>query len=525
MSDENNDLIQVATSRILPAKRWKVFRFITRMQHYQQYMPSVKQCTVLERFPNGAITCWSVEVDGIPMGWKERDEFDLANFSIHFKALEGDLERFEGRWTLKDHNDGTEVMVEVRAKLGIPLVTKLLEEAVRDKLKKNFDLMLSAMEKTLVMQRYRNIRDRRSGLKGFGVIGHPYNFQHLVRYFKFFKPDLKLPSQEFLSKIFDLTPSYKGYDIKDFTSRTGKKVDGCFIMCPIIPDMLTLNPDRVIEKVIQACRVAEQHSIGIVVLGGFTSIAGEKFSQELVSATYVPMTTGNTLTVSLVLDGIHKAAELMELDLSQANVVIIGGTGDIGGTVARVLSEKVRTLTITSRSEHNLMAAERILFYYGKAEVKMTRDNNEAIKNADIVLAAASVPHSIINFNNFKPGAIICDVGYPKNISYTNCRRDDIFIFSGGITALPSEFNLGFDVGLPTAKVLYGCFAEAILLALEDRYENFSWGKGNIGEEKIKYIREAAQRHGFELAPFFWGNRLMNESDIRQIKKNVKVIS
>src|SRR3989338_2166361 len=114
MSDESNNLIQIETSRILPAKRWKVFRFITRMQHYQQYMPSVKQCTVLERFPNGAITCWSVEVDGIPMGWKERDEFDLANFSIHFKALEGDLERFEGRWTLKDHNDGTEVVVEVR---------------------------------------------------------------------------------------------------------------------------------------------------------------------------------------------------------------------------------------------------------------------------------------------------------------------------------------------------------------------------------------------------------------------------
>lgn len=520
------DFIEAQVSKILPAKKWKVLRLITRVQHFPQYMPNVKQCTVLEKKENRAITCWNVEVDHIPFSWKEEDEIDLPNFKVRFKAIEGDLEHFEGTWHLKDHSSGgTEVVVEVRAKVGIPLLADLMGDVIAAKLRKNFEMMLHTIDEMLTTQRYKNIRDRKiSNIKGFAVIGHPYNFQHLVRYFKFFKPELKLPSQQFLAKLFELAPAYKSYDIRNFKSKTGKTVDGYFVMCPIIPDMLVHGADRVVEKVIQACRVCEKLGVGIVVLGGFTSIAGEKYSKSLTEIVNVPVTTGNTLTVSLVLDGIDKAAELMDIDLNDAKVTVIGGAGDIGGACARVLADTVLEITITGRSEKNLMEAERILSYYGKAKIKTSRDNNEAVKKADVILAAASVSSSIIDFNNFKPGAVICDVGYPKNISYTQCNRKDIFIFSGGITSIPSEFNLGFDIGMPATNVLYGCFAEAIVLALEDRYENFSWGKGNITRERINFMREIALKHGFELAPFFWGNRLMKEEDIQEIKENAKAV-
>jgi len=524
MASGNGELISVKLSRVFRAKKWKVLRLITRVQHFPQYMPNVKQVIVLEKTSTTAVTCWNVEVDQIPLSWKEKDEFDFANFTIRFKAIEGDLEQFEGAWILKDYSDGgTEVRIEIKAKMGIPLVSEFMGKVVAENLRKNFELMLDGMDEMLTTQRYKNIRDRKiSDIKGFAVIGHPYNFQHLVRYFKFFKPDLKLPSEQFLTKLFELTPSYKSFDIKDFRSRTGKTVDGYFVMCPIIPDMLKLSPDRVLEKVIQACRVSEKLGVGVVVLGGFTSIAGEQYGKSLTGKVNIPMTTGNTLTVSLVLDGIYKAAKCMGTDLSRARVTIIGGTGDIGGAVAKMLSKEVRELTITSRSEKNLMDMERILSYHGTAAIKTSRDNNEAIQGADIILAAASVSGSIIDFNRFKSGAIICDVGYPKNISYTKCNRKDIFIFSGGIASLPSDFNVGFDIGMPSPRVLYGCFAEAVLLALEDRYENFSWGKGNISREKVGFVKEIALKHGFELAPFFWGNRLMKEEDIKEIKKNAK---
>ncbi len=518
---DGKDSITVKIRKTLPAKRWKVLRLITRLKEFPKNMPNVKECTVLERDGEGAVTCWSVEVDKIPFSWKQRDTFDFKNFAVRFRSVEGDLEHFEGSWTLREHPEGgTDVEVEASVRIGIPLIEQVIGRMVADKLKKNFELMLFAIEEMLTTQRYKNIRDRRcSDLKGFAVIGHPYNFQHLIRYLKHFKPDLKLPRQEFLSKIFEMTPAYRSYDIRGFRSKTGQEVNGYFIMCPIIPDMLQYSMEKVVEKVVEACKVAEKLGVGIVTLGGFTSIAGEKFGKSLTHYVNVPVTTGNVFTVALTIQGICKASLMMGIDLDKANVTVIGGTGDIGGSCAQLLADRVRQVTITGRSEKNLMEAERVLSYRGKAVIKTSRDNNTAIRDADIVLAAASVSASMIDFSCFKPGSIICDVGYPKNISYTECKRNDILIFSGGIASLPGDFDLGFDIGMPSPRTLYGCFSEAILLDLEERYENFSWGRGTTTREKVEYIQKIGEKHGFGLAPFFWGNNLLEEEDLARIRE------
>lgn len=521
---ESGDLIKVKVQKLLRAKRWQVLRMITRVNEFPLYMPNVKQATILERSRRGAVTQWQVNLEGIPLSWKERDEFDFANFTIRFKAIEGDLEHFEGKWVLSEHPSGaTEVTVEVEARIGIPLVDKVVGDTVREKLDKNFELMLTILAERVTMLRYKKISDRcRSDIHGFAVIGHPYNLKHLIKYFKFFRPDFKLPSDEFLLKIFEITPSYRSYDIKNFRSTTGKETHGYFVMCPIIPDMLTLKPEKVVEKVGQACRVAEGLGVGIVSLGGFASIAGEKYGKILSTFANVPLTTGNSLTVGMTLEGVAKACQMMDIDLAQAKVTVIGGTGDIGGACARLLAEKVSAITITGRDEKNLMDTERVLAYAGRARIRTSRNNNEAVRGADVVIAAASASSSIVDFASFKPGAVICDVGYPKNISYTMCHRDDILIFSGGLTRLPSDFDLGFDIGLPSTRIMYGCFAEAIILDLEERYENFSWGKGNISEDRVHLIMQMAKKHGFELAPLFWGIRLMSDAAVEKIKKNVK---
>lgn len=160
----------------------------------------------------------------------------------------------------------------------------------------------------------------------------------------------------------------------------------------------------------------------------------------------------------------------------------------------------------------------KILQSCGPARVLGQQDNDEAVRDADVVIAAASSSRSIVDIGSFKPGAIICDIGYPKNIAYADTDREDILIFAGGICSLPQEFDSGFDIGLPSSKVLYGCFSEAIVLALEERYENFSWGKGNITREKMAEILAMAREHGFELAPFFWGRRQVSDDEVRGIR-------
>ncbi|MFH0985904.1 MAG: SRPBCC family protein [Candidatus Omnitrophota bacterium] len=518
--EKHDGIYTVSASRVLPAKRWQVLRLLTRVQEFPKFMPNVKECHVLSHTRVKVVTAWKVEMGHIPISWKEEEIFDFHHFIIHFKAVEGDLEVFEGEWHLTEHpSGGTEVRIDARVCLGIPLLETIIGGVLADRVKKNFEAMLLAFDGLLTERRYQKIGDRRvSDVRGFGVIGHPYNMNHLIKYFQSFKPDMKVPSEEFLAKVFDLVPSYVSYDVKEFRGSSGKTTRGAFIACNIIPDLLAKDMQKGVMKVVESCKVAEKLGLGIVALGGFTSIAGETYGEEFRKLIHVPVTTGNTLTAALAIEGVLKAARLRELDLSRSKVTVIGGAGDIGSACARALVDKVSDIVITSRSVENLEHMRKSLAMFGKAKFHGIHDNNEAVRDADIVIAAASVSRSILDIASFKPGAIICDIGYPKNISYRECDRQDILIFSGGICSLPQEFNAGFDIGLPSSKVLYGCFSEAIVLALEERYVNYSWGKGNITQEKMAEILDLARKNGFELAPFFWGRRLVTDEEVKAIK-------
>ncbi len=520
---KTDDVILVKIQRFIPTKRWRVLRMISKVSDFPRFMPNVKKAEVIERTENGVLSEWQVDMDGLPIHWKQKDVFDFSNFTICFESLVGDLEEFKGQWKLEKRDQGTQVTLEVSARLGIPIIERVVADILQEKLTKNFQLILDGMENRFITERYNDMGLRGANKPtGFVVMGHPYNFNHLIRYFKFFKPDLTSVTKDFVLKLFELTPSYHSYDIPNFRSKTGKTTQGYFVLCPIIPDMLTVSPERVLQKVAEGCRIGERLGAGIVALGGFTSIVGERYHDELRKMVKIPLTTGNTFTAAMALDGVKKAAELMGIEMGKATVTVIGGTGDIGGACAHSLAKDVKEIILTGRNKDNLNKAKEAMKRISKAKISVSTDNNESAKKADIVIAAASSSQSLVDLKCFKPGSIICDVAYPKNTSYMTAYRNDIFAFAGGMCEAPSSFDLGFDIGLPSKNVLYGCFAEAMILSLEERYENYSHGKGRITQENMQEIRSMGAKHGFRVAPFYWGDRLMREEDIMAIRKNVR---
>jgi predicted amino acid dehydrogenase/ribosome-associated toxin RatA of RatAB toxin-antitoxin module len=465
-------------------------------------------------------TKWRVQIDGVPITWVEEDTLTSHENAIYFKAIEGDLAEFKGKWTFQEHPEGTEVNVQVQIKIGIPAFQEFADAYITKLLTKNFESILNALEHHLISTRYKNYKlSGTDTIAGFGIIGHLYNYYHLEKCLKMLKPDFKMPSREFISQLYHITPSFKLCDIKGFKSKTGQTVDGSFVVATFIPDMIDKDMWLVYSKVINACRILEKHGVGVVTLGGFTSIVAEKIGHQISNEVEVPVTTGNAFTAAMAIDGVLKASELLGLDISKSKLAIVGGTGDIGSGCARVFVDKVKLLTVTGKTKANLKTIGSELAKKKKAKVVATTDNKKAVKDADIVIAVASASAAILDVTWFKPGSIICDVGYPKNISYAPVTREDIFIFSGGLTKPPSQIYFPIDVGLPSSDTLYGCFAESIILALEKRYENFSFGRGNITPEKIKEIRELGTKHGFEVADFYWGSKAIDESIINKVKE------
>jgi predicted amino acid dehydrogenase/ribosome-associated toxin RatA of RatAB toxin-antitoxin module len=522
----DDKLIEIRVSKIIPAPKWRVIRLVTKVGEFPSYIPCVREVSVIHKSHPRMLTRWRIQVDGVPISWTEEDTFELKQDTIRFKTVEGDLEEFKGEWVFRENTQGTQVIVNVYLKvgMGIPGASDFANTYVKEILVKNFEAILDAMERRLISTKYAEYKHGGAEkIAGFGIIGHPYNFHHLEKCFQVFNPDVKVPSREFLSQLFSLSPAFKMYDILDFKSRTSQTVNGCFVVATFIPDMIEKDVWAVFSKVVKACKIAEKHGVGIVTLGGFTSIVAERIGQEIIHEVDVPVTTGNTFTAAMVIDGVLKAAELLNIDVREAKIAIVGGTGDIGSACARVLSEKARQLTITGRTKANLKMISAELARKRRAKIIAATDNFRAVKDADIIIAAASASSAILDIDWFKPGAVICDVGYPKNISYQDTPRQDILIFSGGLSSSPTSLSypIDYSLGLPSKDTIYGCFAEGIILALEKRYENFSFGRGNITSEKIDEIRDLGKRHGFEVSDFYWGDRLVDSWGLEKIKDAV----
>ena len=349
-------------------------------------------------------------------------------------------------------------------------------------------------------------------------MGHLYNFYHLEQYIKVLDPDVKMPSMEFLSRIFRITPSFKLFDIPEFKSVTGHIVNGCFIMSTFIPEMMEKDVWGVFSKVVKSCRIAEKQGVGIVSLAGFSSIVEEKIGQAISTEVDVPVTTGNTYTVAMIKESIFKAVQFLDLDLSKANLTIIGAAGNIGSGCARIFADKVKELILTGRAKDSLKDLQQRIFKKYKKSVSISHNSELSVRDADIVICAANTITSFVKMEWFKPGAIVCDVGYPRNVEPAEQTREDVFIFNGGLAKSPTPVTFPFDMGLPAKEVLYGCFAEAIILALEKRYENFSTRAGYIIPEKVEEIRVLGEKHGFSVADFYWCNKKIDDQAILKVK-------
>jgi predicted amino acid dehydrogenase/ribosome-associated toxin RatA of RatAB toxin-antitoxin module len=482
-------------------------------------VPTVKEVSVLKRHRNKSTTSWHIKVENDPIRWTEEDTIQLQENLILFKAIDGDLEQFNGEWRFNDHSHGTEVVVTINLKINIPVIKDFAQDFINRLVTKNFESILESIEQRLVSVRYESYKKGDlEKIAGFGIVGHFFNFKHFESYLKSQDPSVKIPSQEFIGQLFHRIPSFKVFDILDFKSKTGKKVQGCFILATFFPDMIGQDSWAVFSKVVKAGKIAEKHGMGIIGLGGFAAIVGEKIDHEVSDELDIPVTSGRTFTAAIVIDAVTNAAEMLKMDIGLSKIAVIGGAGEIGSAVSRVFADKAKQLSLCGRTKPALDNISSELKKIRKAQISVTINSNDAVKDADIVIAAASSASSFLDISWFKPGSIVCDVGYPKNVSYLSEARDDIFLFDGGLSKSPTPLSLPINVGLPSPDVMYGCFAESIILDLENRYENFTSRKSKITPEKIEEIRLLGKKHGFVASDFYRNGKIVNLEVVEKLK-------
>jgi fatty aldehyde-generating acyl-ACP reductase len=332
-------------------------------------------------------------------------------------------------------------------------------------------------------------------VRKFGFLIHPLSYDDVLRY----EPKAAGKGRPLIRKILEWMPAYKVSDISGITSAMGEEIEGHFIAVPLLPDQfLELPREQVMERIIRGANIAAELGCGIVGLGAFTSVVGDG-GVTVSENCPIAVTTGNSFTIAAGIQSLLRGAHEMEIDLASAHATVIGATGSIGAACSHILGNKVARLTLTARNATRLKNLSHALQPHVTAACDWTADIREAVQRADLVLTATSAVSDVVMPEDLRPGAVVCEVSLPHDVSRrVALERPDVLVTEGGNVRVPGDVDFHFDFGLPP-KVALACMSETMILTLENRFENYSLGRG-INIHKVLEIESLAHKHGFELA-------------------------
>lgn len=307
--------------------------------------------------------------------------------------------------------------------------------------------------------------------------------------------------------------------VTGIVSPTGAEAEGWLIVCPLSPrQFLQLPPKVVYEKIVAAARLGAAQGAKIVGLGAFSSVAGDAgltVARQLQGV--INVTSGNSYTVFTAVEGLLKAAEMMEVEAAAARVAIIGASGSIGAVCAKILANQTGEVLLLGRHQEKLEAVQSEI---NSTKVSVAVDFKAALRGADLILAVSSSTDVLIYPEDLKPGAIVCDVARPRDVSRQVVeQRDDVLVIEGGVIEVPGEHvNFRFNFGFPE-KTAYACMSETMILALEGSYESYTLGR-ELSAERVLHMGEMAARHGFRLAGFRAFEKAVTPQTIARVREN-----
>jgi fatty aldehyde-generating acyl-ACP reductase len=293
----------------------------------------------------------------------------------------------------------------------------------------------------------------------------------------------------------------------DIGSIAGANAHGLYIDSFIPPDRLdAAYVHENIARVRRAAACAVKAGAKIVSLGGFSSILIEGNFDQFPARHDTVFTTGNTLTVAFIVQGIRKMCAREGRDLSRSTLLIVGATGDVGSGCARCLAPLVKRVLLNARNVERLRKLTAELETAG-ARVEFATDLQGFSAEADVVICAASLASPSLLLGSTAPDAIVCDAGYPKNLS-ASAEMPGARVFFGGLGQITGGMTFQPDFGgvlnrHPFPDVAHGCLLEGMALVLEQRFEPFSQGRGFITPKRVQEIETIAARHGIYLAPLY----------------------
>ncbi len=362
-------------------------------------------------------------------------------------------------------------------------------------------------------------------------------------------------------------------------SRDGQIAEGWLIGVPFgAREIMSMPRQETTAVIAEAVDLGKELGAGIVGLGALTSVVTR--GGRAVQGRGVAITSGNSFTTLMAVEALLAGAGRMHIDFAQARSAVVGATGSIGRACALMLSEQISRITLLGNPNRLNSSSRRLkslfsdLFTYAHQRMKagelsglsewlkqtldmlMARESSQAqqwaqvlldgvdlsaqmlsdicdyldielplkisvkidetLPGCDMIVAASNSPDYIIYPPHLKPGAVVCDVARPADVSPQVFKeRDDVLILEGGLVQYPDDIAFGPNLGYRDGVNL-ACLSETVLLALEGDYDDYSIGV-KMPLETVNYLRRLGKKHGLGLAGLKMNNKEISNREIEAI--------
>lgn len=342
----------------------------------------------------------------------------------------------------------------------------------------------------------------------FAFIIHPLSRRYLFKH-PILKPfdSVLRPIDTFIEDAIAYSPGFFWGKIKGIKSEfNGREVEGLIYTVTETPrKLLEQDPQVIYRKLVDLAIKARNEGAHIIGLGAYTKIVGDAgVTVEKMSP--IPVTTGNSLSACSTLWAAKFATSKIGLVPSKdgrmlGRAMVIGATGSIGAVSAKILACNWQSVVLVAPRAYKLLELKaEIEKIAPDCELIVSTKPDEYTPTCDLIITTTSAQgERILDIEKVKPGAVICDVSRPFDISETEAlKRPDVMVIASGEVTLPGNPDIKFDMGLE-GNAVYACLAETALLALEGRFESFTLSR-KISYQKVLEIDQMAARHGVRLA-------------------------
>ena len=123
-----------------------------------------------------------------------------------------------------------------------------------------------------------------------------------------------------------------------------------------------------------------------------------------------------------------------------------------------IMASEVRSMTLVARNECKLEElASKIIYDTGLA-VKITGNVKKALRTGDIIITVTSAIDTVIEPEDLKTGAVVCDVARPRDVSRRVAEvRDDVLVIEGGVVEVPGDVDFNLNFGFPPKTAYARC--------------------------------------------------------------------